>query len=275
MSASPPTSTPMSSSPNEPDAATRDRWPRWLPLVAVAFWAAACAVALPAVWSDVPAEAGPSDDTLRAGAEVYTAICAQCHQAGGIGVAGKYPPLKDNPNLVDAAYIEGVIRNGRDGAITVNGETYDGVMPAQTALTDGDVVNVVAYIQSGFQAPAGPAPEVATGPVAGTELPLMSNYTIILGFAIAAGAIALVLGPRVIAAGDRRTLTWADAGLKSGVIVVGMILGTTIIPSKVLEMQTVQELPRVAQDLIAVGLWLGALGAGLWALWYAHRERRI
>ena len=134
---------------------------------------------------------------------------------------------------------------------------------------------MIAYVQSGFQAPAGPAPAVATGPVAGTELPLMSNYTIFIVFAIAAGAIALVLGPRVIATSDRRQLTWVDASLKSGVIVVGMIAGTTIVPSKVLEMQTVQDLPRVAQDLIAVAIWLGALGAGLWALWYAHRERRI
>lgn len=271
MSASPPTSP----SPNPTSAATGERWPRWLPLVAVAFWVALCAVALPAVLADEPAEAGPSDDTLRAGAEVYSTICAQCHQSGGIGVPGKYPPLQDNPNVADAAYVEQVLRNGRTGAITVNGETYDGVMPAQTALSDDDIVNVIAYVQSGFQAPAGPAPEVATGPVAGTELPLLSNYTIVFAFAIAAAAIALVLGPRVIAAGDRRTLTWVDAGLKSAVIVVGMIVGTTIIPSKVLEIQTVQELPRIAQDLIAVGLWLGALGAGLWALWYAHRERRI
>jgi hypothetical protein len=43
----------------------------------------------------------------------------------------------------------------------------------------------------------------------------------------------------------------------------------------VLEIETVQQLPRIAQDLIAVAVWLGALGAGLWALWYAHRERRI
>jgi hypothetical protein len=59
------------------------------------------------------------------------------------------------------------------------------------------------------------------------------------------------------------------------VIVVGLIVGTTIIPSRVLEIDTVQQLPRIAQDIIAVGVWLGALGAGLWALWYAHRERRI
>jgi mono/diheme cytochrome c family protein len=262
-----------SPAPGGPSAHHRDdgRWVRWLPLLSVALAAAV----LPLVLGQTPAEAGPSDETLIEGAEVYTAVCASCHQAGGIGVAGQYPPLRDNPNVADAAYVEDVIRNGRDGLITVNGETYDAVMPAQPSLSDDDIVNVIAYIQSGFAAPAGPAPEVSTGPVAGTELPLLSNYTIIFAFAIAAGAVGLVLGPRVIAANDRTQVTWLDAWLKSAVIVVAMILGTTIVPSRVLEIETVQKLPRAAQDLIAVGLWGGALLAGLWALWYAHRERRI
>ncbi len=244
---------------------------RWLPLLTVAFATAA----FPFLLTHAPAEAGPSDETLIEGAEVYTAVCASCHQAGGIGIAGQFPPLKDNPNVADAAYVENVIRNGLDGPITVNGEVYDAVMPAQSALSDADIVNVIAYIQSGFAAPSGPAPTIDTGPVAGTELPLLADYTILVAFLIAAGAGVLVLGPRVIAAGDRRELTWFDAGLKSSVIVVGMIVGTTIIPSRVLEIETVQQLPRIAQDLIAVSVWLGALGAGLWALWYAHRERRI
>ncbi len=244
---------------------------RWMPLLTVALVVGA----FPFFLAQAPAEAGPSDETLIEGAEVYTAVCASCHQAGGIGIAGQFPPLKDNPNVADAAYVDDVIRNGLDGPITVNGETYDAVMPAQPSLSDADIVNVIAYIQSGFAAPSGPAPTVDTGPVAGTQLPLLADYTILVAFLIAAGVGVLVLGPRVVAAHDRREITWFDAGLKSAVIVVGMIVGTTIIPSRVLEIETVQQLPRIAQDLIAVAVWLGALGAGLWALWYAHRERRI
>ncbi len=241
-----------------------------MPLLTVALVGAL----LPFVMTESRAEAGPTDDQLSAGAVVYQTYCQGCHQAGGAGLAGSFPPLLDNPNVQDAAYVEGVIRNGRSGEITVNGETYNGVMPAQTALTDDDIVNVIAYIQSGFKAPAGEV-AVDTGPVAGTDLPIMADYTIIIAFAIAFGVLAMVLGPRVIAAGDRRTLTWVDAGLKSAVIVVLMILGTTVVPSKVLELETVAGLPRMAQDLIAVGIWSGALAAGLWALWYAHRERRV
>lgn len=250
---------------------TERSWPRWLPFAAVAV----CAAAFPVFLDTAPAEAGPSDETLRAGAEVYSVICAQCHQAGGIGVSGQYPPLLDNPNVADATYVETVIRNGRSGPVTVNGETYDGVMPAQNALSDDDIVNVIAYVQSGFATPAGPVIEADTGPVAGTELPLLANYAMVVAFAIALAAAGLVLGPRIVAANDRRQLTWVDASMKSAVIVVGLIVGTTIIPSRVLELESVQSLPRTAQDLIAVGIWLGALGGGLWALWYAHRERRI
>jgi mono/diheme cytochrome c family protein len=245
-------------------------WLRWLPLLTVAVAMAGAPLA-----GSVTAATAPSDDTLRAGAEVFTTVCAQCHQAGGVGLKGQYPPLKDNPNVADAAYVATVIKNGRQGEIVVAGETYNGVMPAQSTLTDDQVSSVIAYIQSGFAAPAGPVADVPTGPVAGTQLPALADYAWIVAFLIAIGLGALALGPRVIAAHDRREITWLDAWMKTAVIVVGLIVSTTLIPAYVLKLQTVEKLPRAAQDVIAVGLWLGALGASAWALWYAHRERRV
>jgi mono/diheme cytochrome c family protein len=245
---------------------------KWLPAAVVV---AACVVA-PLVVPSGSTEAGPSDDTLRQGAEVYSAVCSSCHQPGGAGLPGSFPPLIDNPNLDDAAYVEGVIRNGLSGEITVNGEVYDGVMPAQSTLGDADVTAVIAYIQSGFAAPAVPAAEVpASGPVAGTELPALANMGWIAALLIAVGAGALVLGPRVLATNDRREITWLDAWMKTAVIVVGSVAVTTIIPAKVLELDTVQELPRIGQDLITVGLWGGGVAVVLLALWFAHREQRV
>lgn len=246
-------------------------WPRWWPLLAVAL----AITATPFVLASDSVQAGPSDEVLSEGADVYSAVCSGCHQPGGVGLSGSFPPLVDNPNLDDAGYIADVIRNGREGEITVNGETYDGVMPPQSTLSDGEVDAVIAYIQSGFSAPSTPAADISTGPVAGTELPILANYAWIVAFLIALGAAALVLGPRVIGANDRRTIPWLDAWMKTAVIVVGSIVATTIVPAKVLELDTVQELPREAQDLIAVSLWAGAIGASIWALWYAHRERRV
>lgn len=244
---------------------------RWLPLLLVPV----AAVLGPVLAPSGGTEAGPSDETLIAGAEVYTAVCSACHQPGGVGISGQFPPLINNPNVDDAAYVEDVIRNGRQGELVVDGVTYDGVMPAQGTLSDEDIAAVIAYIQSGFAAPAGPAPEVDTGPVAGTDLPALADYAYIVAFLIAIGLGVLVLGPRVIAVIDRRTVPWFDAWLKTGVIVVGLVVSTTWLPARVLEISTVQDLPRVAQDLIAVGIWTLALVASATALWYTHRERRI
>lgn len=246
------------------------RWHRWSPVLGLAV----ALLLAPLAGLGADAAVQPDDDTLRAGAEVYSSVCASCHQPGGVGLAGRYPPLVDNPNVNDA-HLRDVIRNGLSGPITVNGETYDGVMPAQSTLSDDDVDVVVAYILSGFAAPSAPAPEISTGPVAGTELPILANYAWIAAFLIAAGLVALVLGPRVVAAHDRRTLPWTDAWLKTAVIAVGAILVTVIVPAQVLEVETVQALPRAAQDLIAVGLWAVGVGVTILALWYAWRERRI
>ena len=254
------------SPPAQPNRRGRRRL-KWAPLALVV----GALVAGPAL-----VQAGPSDETLSEGAAVYNAVCSSCHQPGGAGLEGQFPPLIDNPHVDDAAYVEDVIRNGLTGPIEVNGVTYDSVMPAQSTLSDGDIDAVIAYIQSGFAAPAveGGQPET-TGPVAGTELPEFADMLYVVAMLIALGGILLVLGPRIVGAHDRRTMPWLDAWLKTGVIVVATIFFTTWVPAKVLEFDAVIDLPREAQDLIASGLWIAGLVGCLWALWYAHREERI
>ncbi len=83
-----------------------------------------------------------------AGTAVFASNCASCHQAGGTGVPGTFPPLAGNPNVADAAHVEKVVREGLSGPIDVNGETYDGTMPALTQLSDTEVADVVAYVVS-------------------------------------------------------------------------------------------------------------------------------
>lgn len=222
------------------------------------------------------APSGASDDTLILGAEVYASVCSSCHQPGGTGIVGQFPPLLDNPNVADTDYLRQVIANGRQGEIVVNGETYNGRMPAFSTLPDDEVDAVIAYVQSGFQAPSNaPAAVVETGPVAGTELPGFANMTQLLAIAIAVGVVALVLAPRLTSAHSRLEMPWFDAWLKAGVIVIGFIVFTVFVPSWVLQTETVSGLDRMAQDIIGAGLWFGALAAGIWALWYANRERRI
>lgn len=244
-------------------------------ITAVVRWLPALLVAASLLVAPAFASAGPSDDVLRQGAAAYQAVCSACHQPGGVGISGQYPPLIDNPNVADAAYVEDVIRNGRSGPLEVNGVTYDGVMPAQSTVNDSDVAAIIAYIQSGFAVPEGPVPEAGTGSTAGTELPLAANWAYLLAFAAALAIGAIVLAPRLTSAHDGRSMPWLDASLKTGVIVVGMIVVTTLVPAWVIETEAVRELPRLGQDLITAALWALGLGGGLLALWYAHREKRI
>jgi mono/diheme cytochrome c family protein len=214
------------------------------------------------------AHAGPSDDTLRAGAEVYSSACSACHQPGGVGLPGQFPPLSDNPNVDDADYVATVIHEGLQGPITVDGVAYDGIMPPQSALSDADTDAVIVYMQSGFASPAAADAGDADG---SGGLPSWFQWVILAGVVI----VLVVFRKRIFGVMDRRTLPWFDAALKTAVIVVGMILLTTIIPARVIESGAVRDLSGEVQDLITLGFWAVGLFGGLWVLWWAHRESRI
>lgn len=85
-------------------------------------------------------------DKLKAGERIFNNNCMACHQAGGVGIKNVFPPLAraDYLNADKKRAIETVI-GGRTGEITVNGEKYNSVMPAQL-LNDEDVANVLTYV---------------------------------------------------------------------------------------------------------------------------------
>ncbi|NNE95687.1 MAG: cytochrome c [Acidimicrobiales bacterium] len=215
-------------------------------------------------------------EELREGAAVYTSLCSSCHQPGGAGLTGQFPPLINNPHVEDASYVAEVINNGRRGEIVLDGVTYDGVMPAFSTLSEAETDAVIAYIQNGFVAPpdesAAPFP---AGPVAGTELPALSNYGAWVAYLLAAAVAAMVLAPRVISQNSRLNTPWLDAWLKTAVIVLGVVLLTMFVPDWALKTEAVGKLSRPAQDFIGVTLWGGGLAVVIGAMWYAHRESRI
>ncbi len=225
------------------------------------------------------AQEEPSDDAeaalLQTGFETFSANCRGCHQAGGVGIPGTFPPLLDNPRVQDRDYLITTVRNGKQGAIEVDGVEYDGVMPAFPTLTDEQVDGLVAYIQGGFQLPAGSGDEGGELPLATGTLPELTGMAIIAAFALAVGLAAFVLGPRIVGPADRLAMPWFDAWLRAGIIVVFFIGATVVAPSLVLQSETVSRLDRPVQDVLGSGLWIGGLAAGLWGLWYAHRENRI
>lgn len=221
-------------------------------------------------------EAEAAAEQLRQGARVYSQVCSSCHQPGGVGLPGEYPPLLGNPAVDDAEYVANVIENGREGRIEVLGEVYDEVMPSVSTLPDDDVAAVIAYVQNDFQAPVDEsAAAEPTGPVAGSELPALANMGAVTSYLLAAAVAALILAPHVVGANDRLNTPWLDAWLKTAVIVVATTVLVVVIPDRILKWGPVSELGRFSQDFIGTTMWgLGVL-VMLGGLWYAHRESRV
>lgn len=86
------------------------------------------------------------------GDEVYAAICMPCHQAGGTGVEGKYPPLAGSEWLAKAGGIPvRIVLNGLHGPIQVKGKTIVNEMPALgSQLEDAEIAAVVSYVRSSW-----------------------------------------------------------------------------------------------------------------------------
>jgi mono/diheme cytochrome c family protein len=117
------------------------------------FLASFAAIALLA--AAVPAQAQSSGGSADAGSRVYTTNCAACHQAGGTGMAGAFPPLAGHfPELLKRAdgrtYVGKVLLFGLEGEISVNGNNFAGAMPPWNALSDDDVAAVLNFVSNAW-----------------------------------------------------------------------------------------------------------------------------
>jgi ubiquinol-cytochrome c reductase cytochrome b subunit len=101
-----------------------------------------------------------------AGATVYTANCAGCHGATGMGQPGIFPPLANNPVVTGPAdAMITIVNAGLTTPITVHGATYSGSMPAWKGnLTPAQIADVLTYVRSawGNKASAVTAAQVST-----------------------------------------------------------------------------------------------------------------
>lgn len=90
------------------------------------------------------------EERKKFGRETYMAVCQACHMADGSGIEGAFPPLAESDYLNEdpTRGIEAVV-HGLEGEITVNGETYDGIMPRQN-LTNEEVANVLTFVLNNF-----------------------------------------------------------------------------------------------------------------------------
>lgn len=90
------------------------------------------------------------EERIAAGKMVFGQNCAACHQADGGGLKGAFPPLaKSDFLMADKKRAIGVVMNGLNEKITVNGTEYNGVMPA-LGLDDEDIANVLSYVRNSW-----------------------------------------------------------------------------------------------------------------------------
>ncbi len=95
---------------------------------------------------------GTTPASAAAGAQVYASNCAGCHGAAGTGVPKTFPPLAHNPVVIgDKKTVIGIVSNGLKRTITVNGDTYNGQMPAWKGnLTNKEIAEVITYVRNAW-----------------------------------------------------------------------------------------------------------------------------
>jgi mono/diheme cytochrome c family protein len=101
-------------------------------------------------------------DMMKLGARLYTQ-CAACHQTNGQGLPNAFPPLANSPYVLeDEARLIRIVSHGLTGPITVLGNTYNGLMPAQVGATTTlkndpqRLAAVLTYIRASFGNSAAP-----------------------------------------------------------------------------------------------------------------------
>lgn len=103
---------------------------------------------------------GPAVELSQAdrGKKIFSANCATCHQANGLGVAGQYPPLAGSEYVINGTRRPAmVVLKGLEGPLTVKGSHFGTAVmqPWEKTLTDAKIADVLTYVRSdwGNQAP--------------------------------------------------------------------------------------------------------------------------
>jgi len=87
------------------------------------------------------------EQQVAAGAALFKGTCSVCHQDNGAGIPDVFPPLaKSDYLLKDPKHAIEVALNGLSGKITVNGKSYNSVMPPMSQLNDDEIANILTYV---------------------------------------------------------------------------------------------------------------------------------
>ena len=83
--------------------------------------------------------------------QLYSTFCSSCHQQDGKGAPGNIPPLAESEWVLgDKVPLIDIVLHGMNDAIEVNGESYIGLMPAYSFLSDEELAIILTYIRQHF-----------------------------------------------------------------------------------------------------------------------------
>lgn len=107
-------------------------------------------------WPHKPGDTTPPLTPLNAaqqvrfetGRQLFTGICAQCHQPSGLGMEGLAPPLVDSEWVLGPQQrVVRIVLQGVHGPIQVGKKTVELEMPGLGALDDDQIASVLTYIR--------------------------------------------------------------------------------------------------------------------------------
>lgn len=88
----------------------------------------------------------PASGSLARGEKLYTLHCLNCHGDQGQGLAQLIPPIQGLGACSDGDLIC-AIRYGKKGKLLVGGKEYDGVMPANFELDEGEIRDLANFVR--------------------------------------------------------------------------------------------------------------------------------
>lgn len=89
---------------------------------------------------------------IERGKKVYLSVCFACHLADGKGLPAVFPPLAGSDFLkADTNRAIRIVTKGLTGPVTVNGATFNNVMPPHEAsLNQEQMADVLTYVMNSF-----------------------------------------------------------------------------------------------------------------------------
>lgn len=96
------------------------------------------------------------------GKQLFTGVCAACHQPHGLGMEGLAPPLVDSEWVLGCVERLGrIVLNGVRGPLKVKGAGYSLDMPAMGVFDDQQVASILTYIRREWGHTAAPVEPAA------------------------------------------------------------------------------------------------------------------